>query len=107
MAGVETEHEGIYGEAVISGALSDDLLARFAIGFTENDEMWENFSAENDPRAAINGAERWLGDESINTRLTLLWNPSDDFEAKLKYTYSRYQNSGAATHGQRSFAQKE
>ena len=94
MAGVETEHEGIYGEAVISGALSDDLLARFAIGFTENDEMWENFSAENDPRAAINGAERWLGDESINTRLTLLWNPSDDFEAKLKYTYSRYQNSG-------------
>ena len=68
MAGVETEHEGIYGEAVISGALSDDLLARFAIGFTENDEMFENFSAENDPRAAINGAQRWLGDESINTR---------------------------------------
>ncbi|MEC8299463.1 MAG: TonB-dependent receptor [Pseudomonadota bacterium] len=97
MAGVETEHQGTYGEMVVSGALSEDLLARFAIGFTKNDEMFENLSVNDPVNFAINGASRWYGDESLNARLTLLWAPSDDFEAKLKYNYSRYENEGGGT----------
>ena len=48
----------------ISGALSENLLRVLRSDSLKNDEMWENLSV-NDPRAAINGAERWYGDESI------------------------------------------
>ena len=97
MAGVETEHQGTYGEMVVSGAVSENLLARFAIGFTKNDEMFENLSVNDPVTSAINGESQWYGDESLNARLTLLWAPSDDFEAKLKYNFSRYENDGGGT----------
>ena len=97
MAGVETEHQGTYGEMVVSGAVSENLLARFAIGFTKNDEMFENLSVNDPVNFSINGAKQWYGDESLNARLTLLWAPSDDFEAKLKYNFSRYENDGGGT----------
>ena len=97
MAGVETEHQGTYGEMVVSGAVSENLLARFAIGFTKNDEMFENLSVNDPVNFSINGAQQWYGDESLNARLTLLWAPSDDFEAKLKYNFSRYENDGGGT----------
>lgn len=94
-AGVETEHEGTTYELIVSGPLSDTLGARLAIGGTENDEMFENYSADNDPvNAAINGADKWYGDESLNARLTLVWEPTDNFRARLKYSYSEYDNEG-------------
>ena len=96
--GYETEYDGIFGEFVISGPLSDTLGARLAVGWTKNDELFENYSAENDPvNVAISGADKYYGDESLNTRLTLVWNPLDTFEAKLKYSYSEYDNHGAGT----------
>ena len=95
--GVETEHEGTFYEMVISGPLTDTLGARLAIGGSENDELFENFSFDNDPNAAINGAEEYYGDESLNLRLTLLWEPSDDFRARLKYNYSEFDNNGGGT----------
>lgn len=95
--GVETEHEGTFYEMVISGPLTDTLGARLAIGGSENDELFENFSFDNDPNAAINGAEEYYGDESMNMRLTLLWEPSDDFRARLKYNYSEFDNNGGGT----------
>ena len=96
MAGYEAEMQGYYGEFIVSGPLSDTLGARLAIGYTKYDELFENYSAENDPaNVAINGADRWYGDESLNTRLTLAWNPADNFQAKLKYSYSDYENDGA------------
>ncbi len=96
--GYETEFDGIFGEFVISGPLSDTLGARLAVGWTKNDELFENYSAENDPvNVAISGADKYYGDESLNSRLTLVWNPLDNFEAKLKYSYSEYDNHGAGT----------
>lgn len=97
MGGMETEHDGVYSEMVISGPLSDTFGARLALGYTENDEMFKNYSFGRDPRAAINGAEEWFGDESLNARLTLLWQPTDTFTAKLKYNYSEYDNSGGTS----------
>ena len=98
MAGYEVENQGYYGEFIVSGPLSDTLGARVAIGYAKNDELFENYSAENDPiNVAISGADKWYGDESLNTRLTLLWNPADNFEAKVKYSYSEYDNAGAGT----------
>ena len=96
--GYETEFDGFFGEFIISGPLSDTLGARLAVGWTKNDELFENYSAENDPvNVAISGADKYYGDESLNTRLTLVWNPLDNFEAKLKYSYSEYDNHGGGT----------
>ena len=96
--GYETEFDGIFGEFILSGPLSDTLGARLAVGWTKNDELFENYSADNDPvNVAISGADKYYGDESLNTRLTLVWNPLDNFEAKLKYSYSEYDNHGAGT----------
>jgi len=95
--GVETEYDGTFYEMVISGPLTDTLGARLAIGGSKNDELFENYSAENDPNAAINGAEKYYGDESTNMRLTLVWEPTDNFKAKLKYNYSEFDNDGAGT----------
>ena len=96
--GYETEFDGLFGEFVISGPLSDTLGARLAVGWTKNDELFENYSAENDPtNVAINGADKYYGDESLNTRITLVWNPLDNFQAKIKYSYSEYDNHGGGT----------
>ena len=96
--GYETEFDGFFGEFVLSGPLSDTLGARLAVGWTKNDELFENYSAENDPvNVAISGADKYYGDESLNTRLTLVWNPLDNFQAKLKYSYSEYDNHGGGT----------
>ena len=92
--GLETEHDGTFLEAVVSGRLSESFGARLAVGFTNNDELRENYTFDNDPRVAVNGAQDWFGEESTNARLTLLWEPSDRFTAKLKYNYSDYENDG-------------
>ncbi len=98
MGGVETEYEGTFYEMVISGPLSDTFGARLAIGGNENDELFENFSAEGDPvGSVVSGADSTYGDESLNARLTLVWEPTDNFSAKLKYSYSEYDNEGGGT----------
>jgi iron complex outermembrane receptor protein len=93
-AGVETEHDGVATEMVISGPLTDTLGARFAIGYLDNDELVENNTIGVNPNAAAFGADDWFGDESLNARLTMVWEPTDNFSAKLKYSYSEYDSSG-------------
>ncbi len=96
--GSEFEYKGYFGEFIISSPLTETLGARLAIGFTQNDELFENYSAENDlVNAPISGADQWYGDDSLNTRLTLVWKPVNNFEAKLKYSYSEYNNNGGGT----------
>ena len=96
--GFEPEHQGTFGEFVLSGPFSDTFGARLAIGFTKNDELFENYAFRNNPDVvSVNGASPSFGDESFNARLTLVWNPADNFEAKLKYSYSEYENDGAGT----------
>lgn len=96
--GMESEYEGTNWEMVISGPLSDTLGARLALGGNKQDERFENYSAENDlVNVPINGAEKYYGDESFNARITVVWEPTDDFRARLKYSYSEYDNDGAGT----------
>lgn len=92
--GYETEHDGIASELVISGPVTETLGARLAVGYLENDELIENFAADRNPLASTVGAEDWFGDESLNARLTLVWNPTDTFQARLKYNYSDYESDG-------------
>ncbi|MCY4343237.1 MAG: TonB-dependent receptor [Gammaproteobacteria bacterium] len=93
-AGMETEHDGVATELVISGPLSDTLGARLAVGYLDNDELVENYGFDNNPLTPTNGADEWFGDESLNARLTLLWDAADNLSAKLKYSYSDYESSG-------------
>ena len=96
--GVETEYDGTFYEMIVSGPLTDTLGARLAIGASQNDELFENYSAENDTvNVPVNGADKYYGDESLNARLTLVWEPTDNFRARLKYSYSEYDNDGAGT----------
>lgn len=92
--GIENALDGRFYEMIVSGPITDTLGARLAVGFSENDEMFKNYSYENDPQTAVNGAEDWFGEESLNARLTVVWDPSDTFTAKLKYNYSEYDNDG-------------
>ena len=84
-------------DLVISGPISDNFGARLAIGISENEEMFENYSFANDPMPFGNGTQQWFGDESLNARLTLLWTPLITLTAKLKYQYSEYENDGGGT----------
>tara|TARA_B100002051_G_scaffold235484_1_gene235955 strand:+ start:266 stop:2701 length:2436 start_codon:yes stop_codon:yes gene_type:complete len=95
--GVETEHETTFFEGVISGPISDNLLARFAFGTSETDEIRENYSFANDPMPYGNGTKPYFGEESSNARLTLLWEPMDNLTAKLKFQHSKYENDGGGT----------
>jgi len=49
--GVETEYDGTFYEMVISGPITETLGARLAIGGSKNDELFENYSFDNDPNA--------------------------------------------------------
>ena len=86
-AAYEAEEGGTTIEGVISSPLSDTFGVRLAVRDIDIDEIAENtFSG-----AAI----RERGEESRDARLTLAWNPSDQFSANLKLSTSEYRNDGS------------
>ena len=85
----ETEHDGTRVEAVISGPLSESFGARLAIASGDVDELRENLNP--------NVKNKYRGNERTDARLTLAWNPSEAFQARLKSTYSEYQSDGPNT----------
>ncbi len=87
MGGYETEYDQTYSELILSGPLTETFGARLALGYTKSDELFENLwpGVENE----------WRGEEALNGRLTLVYEPSDRFRARLKYAYSEYENDGA------------
>lgn len=99
MLGYEFEHDQRYAEAVLSGPLSDSFGARLAIGYTDSNELFRNLAHDVGPAHSLDGVRgathKWGGEEALNTRLTLLWNPSETFRLRTKYSYSQYDNNGA------------
>jgi iron complex outermembrane receptor protein len=104
MAGYEPNYKQTYVEGMISSPITDTFSARLAVGYTESDELFENIAAGNffdvdgdgSPDEAFPAVrESYRGEESLNTRLTLLWDASDDVTARLKYSYTTYDNDGA------------
>lgn len=92
--GVETEYDGKFGEFIVSGPLTDTFGARLALGFNDSDERFENYAAGRDPRALDD--DRFDGEDSLNGRLTLVWEPTDTFTAKMKVNYSEYNNDAGS-----------
>ena len=86
-AGYETEHNQRYLDFVLSGPVTDTLSARLAVGDRKASRLFENL--------APGVRHRYRGEQALNARLTLLWEPNLDFRARLKYSYSEYDNNGA------------
>lgn len=82
----EFEEDGLSIEGVVSGALSDSILARLALATNKADRVTFN----SDP----NAANKWRGEDNREGRLTLVWTPSQNLSANLKYSFSDYQNDG-------------
>lgn len=80
-AGHEFDAEESFSEIVVSGPLTDTLGARGVIYYSDSEGYLDN--------TALTASEDKIGgEEELVVRGTLLWEPSDDFQAKAKVTYS-------------------
>jgi iron complex outermembrane receptor protein len=74
------------GEFTAGGPLTDTLGARLALRYVDQDGWQTNITTgEDEPQE-----ERFAG------RLTLVWNPSDDFSASVKYQKEETETFGRA-----------
>jgi iron complex outermembrane receptor protein len=87
MLGYESEYKQQYYETVISGPIIETFGARLAVGKTVSDQLFKNLSP-----GVYN---KFRGEESTNTRLTLVWEPTDRLKLRLKHSISGYDNDGA------------
>ncbi len=87
MVGYEPEYDQTFIEGVISVPVTDTFGARLAVGRTKSDELFKNL---------VPGvAHKYRGERELNARLTLLWEPTENFRARLKYSWSEYHNDGS------------
>ncbi len=88
----EFEEEGYTVEGYVSGPIGDTLGYRVAGRYNKVDELYFN--------AAPNVANPYRGEENINLRGTLEWEPSDDFKFNIKANYVGHENNGEIRHTQ-------
>ncbi len=86
-ASYEFEEKGVYTEAVVSGPITDTIGARYAIGFTDRDEIMKNTAP------GVTNPNR--GEQSLDMRATLTWDPTENWSTNFKAAYSSYENDGA------------
>jgi len=86
----EFEEKGYTVEGFVSGPISDTLGYRIAGRYNKIDELYFN--------AAPNVANPYRGEENVNFRGTLEWEPSDDFQFNIKANYVGHQNDGEIRH---------
>ncbi len=90
-ASYEFEEKGYVLGGYISGPVSDTLGVRLAAQYTDIDEY-----AKIQPGIPAINRERGLKD--FVGRMTLQWDPSDNFRANLKLNYIHNENDGAIAH---------
>ena len=94
-AGYEFEARERFAEAFVSGPLTDTLGARFAFRASEMDGWTKNIATPIEdplhPGVIVPGATsggRQPGNQEYAGRLTLVWTPTDDFEADFRLLFS-------------------
>lgn len=90
-ASYEFEEKGYVVGGYISGPVSDTLGVRLAAQYTDIEEY-----AKIQPGIPAINRERGLKD--FVGRMTLQWDPSDNFSANLKLNYVHNENDGAIAH---------
>lgn len=88
-ASYELEKKGWIAQGYVSGPISDSLGFRIAGRFSKTDAIFDNYAP-----GATNSE---LGEETEDVRVTLAWDPSDDFTANLKLSYSHFEDDGPAS----------
>lgn len=88
----EFEEEGYTVEGYISGPIGDTLGYRIAGRYNKVDELYFN--------AAPGVANPYRGEENVNLRGTLEWEPSDSFKFNIKANYVGHENDGEIRHTQ-------
>lgn len=99
--GYEFTADKAYGEAVVSGPINDKVGARLAVrgttsrGFMHNDAPMRpgadplGFDIPGADQKRVGGRDEFLG------RLTLTFNPTDNFDANLKVSGTAFSDDGA------------
>ncbi len=107
-AGYEFEAKEIYGEAAISGPLSETLKGRIAVRGSSMKGWMKNvarpLTAAQNPLYGVLGVgspgaahKDGPGNKDLLGRITLKWEPSSDFDAELKVAGARHKDNGSTT----------
>lgn len=104
-AGYEFGSDLRFVEGAVSAPLTDTLGARVAFRLSEQDGWMKNVATaipdRINPAVTVPGAthgDRSPAGHDLAGRLTLLWKPDSDFQARFKLTVnSQFRNSGFAT----------
>jgi outer membrane receptor protein involved in Fe transport len=76
--------EGFSIEGALSGPITETLKARVAARYDDRDGWVENKDTGEDDQAV----------EDVSLRGTLVWTPTDSFDATLQYAYGDYDRDG-------------
>ncbi len=89
-----------YGEAFVSGPISDTLRGRFAARLSDSEGAFTNTAADTYP-AMVPGQDDWHraddhrgGSQSRAARLTLDWDPTSQLSVRLKAGMTSVDDSG-------------
>jgi iron complex outermembrane receptor protein len=89
-AGYEAEAHTRRGELIVSGPINDDFKVRLAGMYQKSDGYYYNSAIGVPAIGTLNPRhERSGNSESIIVRGTVLFNPSPEFDARLKLNYAR------------------
>lgn len=117
LANYEFEERTKMFQGYISGPISDTLGARLAFRINDTDRLSQNTAGPHNigassgnfqiapgfivPQFLAPGSRtpvnEWRGEEGIDGRLTLDWEPTDRLRAQFKGLISRHENDGALT----------
>ncbi len=93
--GYEFEAEEEQGELIVSGPVTDTLLARLAGSFSDAEGFFDNAATAAPGTGAVDPKYRKIADtETTLLRGTLRWEASDRFNARLKANYSDAESRG-------------
>jgi iron complex outermembrane receptor protein len=111
--GYETVAQEKFGEVILSGPLSDTLKGRLAAHYSGNNGYFKNNSTGFPTGFGMKKptSDKFADDETLMLRGTLLFNPNDNYDARLKvnYAYNFINNggtdnqNGACPYGKTSF----
>lgn len=94
-AGYEFEAREKVGELILSGPVSDSLKARLAVKYSDSDGYFYNkavaapgWGTLNPPSDRLARSKNWI------LRGTLLWEPIDNYSARLKLNYTNEDTNG-------------
>ncbi|MCB2076803.1 MAG: TonB-dependent receptor [Novosphingobium sp.] len=87
-AGYEFEARGKRGELIVSGPVTETLGARFAATLSEADGYFKNKAVPIVETGAQAGLKRESHPREFIARGTLLWEPTDRFSARFKFTHA-------------------